>query len=99
MKTENAPKRWCNMRAREKGMSMPSGDSASCAFLCTVFWTVFNSKLYMFTILPLTMCGRVYVYCHWFGDTIVGALIGVVYTKMIISYLPVLGYHLLYAII
>ena len=88
------------MRAREHGMSMPSGDSASCAFLCTICWVLFDIKIAMFTILPLTMCGRVYVFCHWFGDTIVGAIIGIIYTKMVtINYMSILGYHLLYAII
>ena len=29
--------RWCNMRAREKGKSLPSGDAAACAFIATVY--------------------------------------------------------------
>ena len=27
-------------------------------------------------VMPFVMAGRVYVYCHWFGDTIAGAILG-----------------------
>lgn len=67
--------RICNMRDREHGKSMPSGDSAAAAFLLSLYFWFFGVYWPMLMI-PLVMLGRVYVFCHWFGDTIIGSLMG-----------------------
>jgi len=54
---------------------MPSGDSGAGGIFCFIFG-VYLQMPYFFLCLPLVMCGRVYYQCHWFADTIVGALIG-----------------------
>ena len=66
-------KRLCNMREREHGMSMPSGDSAAAAFLMGMYLWFFGTFWPLIIVLPLVMMARVYVFCHWFGDTIIGA--------------------------
>ena len=40
-------------------------------------YLIFGTPYPLLVILPLTMCGRVYVFCHWFGDTLFGAIIGI----------------------
>jgi membrane-associated phospholipid phosphatase len=77
--------RICNMRAREHGKSMPSGDAACCAFMATWMYLLFRNPFGALIILPLNMAGRVYVHCHWFGDTIVGAMIGSVFAFITVS--------------
>ena len=72
--------RICNMRDREnKGRfhSMPSGDAAAGAFICITIAFLFNCPMILAGI-PFTCLGRVYAHCHWFGDTLVGAFIGVI---------------------
>ena len=86
------------MRIREKGMSMPSGDSAACAFETLQWLMYFDSYMAILVVLPLTMCGRVYVYCHWFGDTIVGAIIGTLFSLMFLKNMHIFGIHLWYII-
>lgn len=74
--------RWCNMREREHGKSMPSGDAAACAFLMAIYLYMYGSVWPLAVVLPLTCLGRVYVYCHWFGDTLIGAVIGYFYCQL-----------------
>jgi membrane-associated phospholipid phosphatase len=65
-----------NIRAWEKTNAMPSGDSAQAGLWCTIFAMYFqNPSLYL--LVPCTQFGRVYFACHWVGDTIVGAIIGI----------------------
>ena len=67
--------RLCNMRDLEHGKAMPSGDSAACAYFCGIYWLTFNCPMVMM-FLPLVALGRVYVHCHWIGDTIMGTILG-----------------------
>ena len=83
-----------DLRSREKDYSMPSGDSASCSYQCIYYWIIFQNPSVMFIILPLCQLGRVYAMCHWFGDTMVGAVIGVICSRISIQYMHILGYHL-----
>ena len=54
---------------------MPSGDTSAAGVLCfIVVYTVQLPAIYF--ILPLVALGRVYYQCHWFGDTIIGTIIG-----------------------
>jgi len=68
--------RYCNMRDLEHGKSMPSGDAAAAAFFCGTYFYLFNFHWLTFIVVPLVCFGRVYVHCHWFGDTIIGAFMG-----------------------
>ena len=69
--------RFCNMRDLEHGKSMPSGDAAACAFFCGIYFFVFGFTPILLMI-PLVSIGRVYVHCHWIGDTIVGSILGLI---------------------
>ena len=64
-----------NMRDLEHGKAMPSGDSACCAYFCCMYSIVFGFH-WAILIIPFTCLGRVYVHCHWIGDTVVGSILG-----------------------
>lgn len=71
----NTP-RLANLRKHEAGTwSMPSGDTAAASVFCFMY-TAFLGLPSIYIILPLVCCGRVYYHCHYFGDTIIGAIIG-----------------------
>ena len=72
-------RRILNMRDLEHGKSMPSGDAMACAFFCSIYFYVFCSP-WVFVALPLVCLGRVYVHCHWFCDTIIGTIMGLIFT-------------------
>lgn len=66
-----------NLRGSEDGtFSMPSGDSAAAADFCLFISTAFGLQS-IWIIVPLVCCGRVFYFCHWFGDTFMGVLLGV----------------------
>ena len=67
--------RFCNMRDLEHGKSMPSGDAAACAFFCGIYFYVYGYWPVLL-IIPMVSIGRVYVHCHWIGDTIIGSILG-----------------------
>ena len=67
--------RYLNMRDLEQGKAMPSGDSACCAYFCSLYAIVFGYWIALM-IIPFVCIGRVYVHCHWIGDTMVGATLG-----------------------
>ena len=71
-------KRICNMRDKEKNKSMPSGDTLACAYFIGMYYHVFNTSPVIFLCLPLVALGRVYVHCHWIGDTIIGGTGGLI---------------------
>lgn len=54
---------------------MPSGDCSAAALFCFIVGTILDLPG-VYLILPFVMCGRVYYHCHWFGDTIIGVLVG-----------------------
>ena len=54
---------------------MPSGDCAAAALYCYLHCTMVYLPA-MYLMLPLVVLGRVYYQCHWYGDTIVGMLVG-----------------------
>lgn len=68
--------RYCNMRMLEHGKSMPSGDAAACAFFMSVYLYMFGNPWPVLIVVPLVSLGRVYVHCHWIGDTVVGTMLG-----------------------
>jgi membrane-associated phospholipid phosphatase len=71
--------RFCNMRDLEHGKSMPSGDAAAAAYFCAMYFYLFNFPWFLPCIV-LCSLGRVYVHCHWIGDTVIGSLIGLLFT-------------------
>ena len=80
-------RRICNMRDREhrgRFHSMPSGDSAAAGFFCVALGYLFNFPFIVISI-PFTCLGRVYVHCHWFGDTLIGAIIGSTFSFIVFN--------------
>ena len=64
-----------NMRDLEHGKAMPSGDSACGAYFCCMYSIMFGFH-WAVLIIPLVCLGRVYVHCHWIGDTVAGSILG-----------------------
>jgi membrane-associated phospholipid phosphatase len=86
--------RLSNLRAAENGTySMPSGDAAAAAVFCFLYAVLMQLPETYF-ILPMVCLGRVYYQCHWFGDTIVGTLIGTLWAMITFacfaSFVPIL---------
>ena len=54
---------------------MPSGDTSAAAVFCLINMAIMDLPA-MYIVLPLVALGRVYYQCHWFGDTIIGAIVG-----------------------
>jgi len=69
-------KRIHNLRKKEKNFSMPSGDSMQAANFAIVALFYFNISFLGFLIIPFVMFARIFYFCHYFFDTLVGALIG-----------------------
>ena len=74
-KKPEAP-RLSNLRDHEIGTySMPSGDTSAAAVFCFVLTNLMQMP-WIYLVLPLVAMGRVYYQCHWFGDTIIGSIVG-----------------------
>ena len=70
-------KRAANIRDNENGTkSMPSGDTAAGSFILSVYGHIFLHNWIPMIGIPMVAMGRVYQHCHWFGDTIIGAMVG-----------------------
>jgi len=54
---------------------MPSGDSAAAAVFCFMY-TTYVSLPVVYIMLPLVCCGRVFFHLHYFGDTLIGSIVG-----------------------
>ena len=94
--------RICNMRDLEHGKAMPSGDAAAGAFFCGIYAYLFGLPFYAWAIFTiLVSLGRVYVHCHWIGDTIAGSILGVAFTYFTFSeaYMGKLSYPLFVALV
>ena len=63
------------LRKKESNNSMPSGDSTQAA-LFAIFCYFYLDNPYWLFIVPIVMYGRVHFCCHYFADTVVGAIIG-----------------------
>lgn len=68
-------KRINDLRKHEKNCSMPSGDSIQAANFAIILYFYFNS-CFGFYLVPLVMFARIFYFCHYIADTIVGALLG-----------------------
>ncbi|CDW79002.1 membrane-associated phospholipid phosphatase [Stylonychia lemnae] len=76
-------KRMVDFRTKETNGSMPSGDTAQAALFA--FYIKFNfvhlfvrlgGDYFIAKFLTLVALARVFHHCHFFGDTIIGAMIG-----------------------
>ena len=68
-------KRRLNCRSKETNCSMPSGDSMQCANFAIVIIYYFNNY-YGLMLIHFVMFSRVFYFCHYIFDTVVGTLIG-----------------------
>jgi len=75
-------KRIFDLRRHEKNCSMPSGDSLQAANFSIILFFYYNSAIGFFVI-PLVMFARVYFYCHFISDTIVGASQGIFWSTLV----------------
>ena len=64
-----------NLRQHENNNSMPSGDSLQAANFAMILYLYFNIKT-SFIFVPFVMFARVYFFCHYIGDTIIGSFLG-----------------------
>ena len=69
-------KRKYNLRKKEKNFSMPSGDSMQAANFAIIALFYFRVSFLGFIILPFVMFARIFYFCHFFFDTLIGAFIG-----------------------
>jgi membrane-associated phospholipid phosphatase len=76
-------KRSIDLRTKEINGSLPSGDTAQAALL--VFFLKYNypycyavmgSEIFALKFMALIAFARVFHHCHYFGDTIVGMILG-----------------------
>ncbi len=75
-------KRLYDLRKYEKNCSMPSGDSLQSANFAIILLFYFNSFLGFF-ILPFVMFARIYYFCHYLFDTVVGSVMGILFSYLI----------------
>lgn len=72
-----------NLRSREKNCSMPSGDSMQCASFSIIFLFYMNTPL-GFILIPLVMFSRIFFFCHYLMDTIVGTILGFIVSSTLV---------------
>ena len=70
------PRRLYNLRKKEKNFSMPSGDSIQAANFAIMALFYFKISFFGFILLPFVMFSRIFYFCHYLFDTIIGAIIG-----------------------
>ena len=63
------------LRHKEKNCSMPSGDAMQSANFAVILIYSFNCY-YGILLIPFVMISRVYYFCHYVSDTVVGAIAG-----------------------
>ena len=69
-------KRIYNIRKKENNFAMPSGDSMQAANFAVITLFYFNLSFCGFLLLPFVMFARIFYFCHYFFDTLIGALVG-----------------------
>ena len=68
-------KRRYNVRKKETNFSMPSGDSMQAGNFAIISLLYLNSY-YGFFLVPFVMFARIFYFCQYLFDTIIGVLIG-----------------------
>ena len=68
----------CLMCNHENKPSMPSGDCVQIVIISYTLsdYNIFNFGYYWTILIPITIYGRIYFKKHWFGDCIIGSLLG-----------------------
>ena len=68
-------KRIFNCRKKENNFSMPSGDSMQSAnfAILTLFYL---GNFFGFILIPFVMFARIFYFCHYIMDTVIGTLVG-----------------------
>ena len=69
-------KRLFKVREKENNGSMPSGDSLQAGIFAMILFYYYNF-IFGFFLIPCVMTSRVYFYCHYWMDTIIGAFLGI----------------------
>ena len=82
-------KRYFDMRTRETNCSFPSGDAAQAALYMTFYMLNFphafklvGGPIGAMQFVVTVSCARVYFHCHYAGDTMCGALVGIVLCQL-----------------
>jgi membrane-associated phospholipid phosphatase len=65
-----------DLRQHEVNFSMPSGDSLQAANFAILLYGYFGTTIGFF-IIPLVMFSRIFYFCHYILDTVVGSLCGI----------------------
>ncbi len=86
----NEVKRLFNCRNCEKNCSMPSGDSMQASNFAILILFYFG-HFFGFFLVPFVMFARIFYFCHYVFDTVIGALMG-----FFISYILVFGLDFLF---
>src|SRR5688572_291795 len=98
-------RRYFNLRALENNCSMPSGDTAQAAlfafFLKYEFPDLYlqlGGNSFAWKWISLVAFARVFHHCHFFGDTIIGALLGYLVATAFSMYEIIIPVHVMHAI-
>jgi membrane-associated phospholipid phosphatase len=75
-------RRISDLRQHEKNCSMPSGDSIQAANFAIILYFYYNTTIGFFLI-PGVMFARIFYFCHYVFDTIVGASLGIIISSLI----------------
>jgi len=81
-------RRQFQIRDQFNNPAFPSGDSAQAAVFAISVALIRPELWGVLFIIPWTMAARIYYACHWFGDTVAGALIGAGVTTAIFFTVP-----------
>ena len=84
-------KRRYNVRKKENNFSMPSGDSMQAANFSIIFLYYLLGNYLGFIILPIVMFARIFYFCHYLMDTVVGAIVGLTVSLSLIYPLRLLN--------
>jgi membrane-associated phospholipid phosphatase len=74
--TSKISSRLFDLRKYEKNCSMPSGDSIQAGNWAILIY-IYTGYNIGFFIVPFVMYARIYFYCHYLFDTIIGSLFGI----------------------
>jgi len=75
--TSKISSRIYDLRKHEKNCSMPSGDSIQAGNWAILIY-LYSGYYIGFLFVPFVMYARIYFYCHYLFDTIIGALFGII---------------------
>lgn len=74
-----------DFRSVETNYSMPSGDSLQSGLWAFIVYLYFNNYFLLFVV-PLVMFSRCYYYCHFFSDTLIGSILGMLLSCLVYGF-------------